>query len=92
MARWLLFFLIAAFALISVIETAPAQEETSPSNKIEDSVKQAIEKISQSFKDLMEDPKISEFYKEGQKAFENAAEKLKTEAAKLIPKTDESTE
>lgn len=40
----------------------------------------------------MEDPKISEFYKEGQKAFENAAEKLKTEAAKLIPKTDESTE
>lgn len=37
---------------------------------------------------MIKDPKVNELIKDGQKMMEEAAEKIKAEAAKLLPKTD----
>ncbi|KAH0549881.1 hypothetical protein KQX54_015491 [Cotesia glomerata] len=88
MARWCIFLLIASIFIISLTQSVPIQEEAGSVNKIEDSIKKALETISKGFEDMIKDPKVNELIKDGQKMMEEAAEKIKTEASKLLPKTD----
>ncbi|XP_074109459.1 uncharacterized protein LOC141534182 [Cotesia typhae] len=88
MARWCIFLLIASIFIISLTQSVPIQEEAGGANKIEDSIKKALETISKGFEDMIEDPKVNELIKKGQKMMEDAAETIKTEAGKLLPKTD----
>ncbi|CAG5103133.1 Protein of unknown function [Cotesia congregata] len=88
MARWCIFLLIASIFIISLTQSVPIQEEAGSVNKIEDSIKKALETISKGFEDMIKNPKVNELIKDGQKMMEEAAEKIKTETAKLLPKTD----
>ncbi|CAB0038740.1 unnamed protein product [Trichogramma brassicae] len=87
MARYLFVALCIAFVVACLAQAyaAPAPQEVTTPNSIEEALKTAGDSISKAFNDAK--PKFDEILSKGSEFFDSVGKKISEEASKIIPKS-----